>query len=174
MREFFQSSFCSFGDSRSDLVPFPVYHPLRLQLTWHLSTAVKAFSQKVLYVLCCNWRHLIVLLYLDLGPRSLFFVLLVHLLMVSTFDASFCCLLLRCSPIHWSLCGTGSGSVILKVELIWDSSFAFLFKALGDQILFVTRPDKRQLLYYNDKSCHFSVDEGKCLFYICIHGLNSM
>ncbi|XP_042684408.1 transcription initiation factor IIE subunit beta [Centrocercus urophasianus] len=32
-------------------------------------------------------------------------------------------------------------------------------KALGDQILFVTRPDKRQLLYYNDKSCHFSVDE---------------
>ncbi|XP_063296816.1 general transcription factor IIE subunit 2-like [Pelobates fuscus] len=32
-------------------------------------------------------------------------------------------------------------------------------KALGDQIVFVTRPDKKKILIYNDKSCQFSVDE---------------
>uniref|UniRef100_A0A8C5LXU6 Transcription initiation factor IIE subunit beta n=1 Tax=Leptobrachium leishanense TaxID=445787 RepID=A0A8C5LXU6_9ANUR len=32
-------------------------------------------------------------------------------------------------------------------------------KALGDQIVFVTRPDKKKILFYNDKSCQFSVDE---------------
>ncbi|XP_006253293.1 transcription initiation factor IIE subunit beta isoform X2 [Rattus norvegicus] len=34
-------------------------------------------------------------------------------------------------------------------------------KALGDQILFVSRPDKKKILFFNDKSCQFSVDEGK-------------
>uniref|UniRef100_G1PA36 Transcription initiation factor IIE subunit beta n=1 Tax=Myotis lucifugus TaxID=59463 RepID=G1PA36_MYOLU len=34
-------------------------------------------------------------------------------------------------------------------------------KALGDQILFVNRPDKKKILFFNDKSCQFSVDEGK-------------
>ncbi|KAG8593593.1 hypothetical protein GDO81_000893 [Engystomops pustulosus] len=33
-------------------------------------------------------------------------------------------------------------------------------KALGDQIIFVTRPDKKKILFYNDKSCQFTVDEG--------------
>nr|XP_060511750.1 transcription initiation factor IIE subunit beta [Panthera onca] len=33
------------------------------------------------------------------------------------------------------------------------------FKALGDQILFVNRPDKKKILFFNDKSCQFSVDE---------------
>ncbi|XP_030050375.1 transcription initiation factor IIE subunit beta [Microcaecilia unicolor] len=32
-------------------------------------------------------------------------------------------------------------------------------KALGDQIVFVTRPDKKRILFYNDKSCQFTVDE---------------
>ncbi|XP_073398507.1 transcription initiation factor IIE subunit beta [Dendrobates tinctorius] len=32
-------------------------------------------------------------------------------------------------------------------------------KALGDQIIFVTRPDKKKILFYNDKSCQFAVDE---------------
>ncbi|EPQ06376.1 General transcription factor IIE subunit 2 [Myotis brandtii] len=32
-------------------------------------------------------------------------------------------------------------------------------KALGDQILFVNRPDKKKILFFNDKSCQFSVDE---------------
>ena len=32
-------------------------------------------------------------------------------------------------------------------------------KALGDQILFVKRPDKKKILFFNDKSCQFSVDE---------------
>lgn len=32
-------------------------------------------------------------------------------------------------------------------------------KVLGDQILFITRPDKKKILFYNDKSCNFSVDE---------------
>ncbi|XP_075706008.1 transcription initiation factor IIE subunit beta [Rhinoderma darwinii] len=32
-------------------------------------------------------------------------------------------------------------------------------KVLGDQIIFVTRPDKKKILFYNDKSCQFTVDE---------------
>ncbi|XP_029457413.1 transcription initiation factor IIE subunit beta [Rhinatrema bivittatum] len=32
-------------------------------------------------------------------------------------------------------------------------------KALGDQIVFVTRPDKKKILFYNDKTCQFTVDE---------------
>ena len=36
----------------------------------------------------------------------------------------------------------------------------FIFKALGDQILFVNRPDKKKILFFNDKSSQFSVDEG--------------
>ncbi|CAJ0937677.1 unnamed protein product, partial [Ranitomeya imitator] len=46
-------------------------------------------------------------------------------------------------------------------------------KALGDQIIFVTRPDKKKILFYNDKSCQFTVDEGNrsgpltLLIYLC-------
>ncbi|XP_040346101.1 transcription initiation factor IIE subunit beta isoform X1 [Herpailurus yagouaroundi] len=36
-------------------------------------------------------------------------------------------------------------------------------KALGDQILFVNRPDKKKILFFNDKSCQFSVDEARRL-----------
>ncbi|XP_048852639.1 general transcription factor IIE subunit 2-like isoform X1 [Brienomyrus brachyistius] len=32
-------------------------------------------------------------------------------------------------------------------------------KALGDQIIFVMRPDKKKILFYNDKHCQFVVDE---------------
>ena len=32
-------------------------------------------------------------------------------------------------------------------------------KALGDQIPFVNLPDKKKILFFNDKSCQFSVDE---------------
>ncbi|TRY58343.1 hypothetical protein DNTS_030966 [Danionella cerebrum] len=31
--------------------------------------------------------------------------------------------------------------------------------ALGDSIIFVTRPDKKKILFYNDKNCPFAVDE---------------
>lgn len=34
-------------------------------------------------------------------------------------------------------------------------------QALGDQIIFVTRPDKKKILFYNDKHCQFVVDEGE-------------
>lgn len=34
-------------------------------------------------------------------------------------------------------------------------------QALGDQIIFVTRPDKKKILFYNDKHCQFTVDEGE-------------
>lgn len=34
-------------------------------------------------------------------------------------------------------------------------------QALGDQIIFVTRPDKKKILFYNDKHCQFMVDEGE-------------
>lgn len=43
----------------------------------------------------------------------------------------------------------------------------FTFEALGDQIIFVTRPDKKKILFYNDKSCQFTVDEGWFSNYIC-------
>lgn len=36
----------------------------------------------------------------------------------------------------------------------------FFVQALGDQIIFVTRPDKKKILFYNDKHCQFVVDEG--------------
>ncbi|CAB1327132.1 unnamed protein product [Coregonus sp. 'balchen'] len=32
-------------------------------------------------------------------------------------------------------------------------------QVLGDQIIFVTRPDKKKILFYNDKHCQFTVDE---------------
>lgn len=33
-------------------------------------------------------------------------------------------------------------------------------KILGDNIIFITRPiDKKKVLFYNDKNCHFTVDE---------------
>ncbi|XP_034043750.1 transcription initiation factor IIE subunit beta [Thalassophryne amazonica] len=32
-------------------------------------------------------------------------------------------------------------------------------KALGDQIVFVTRPDKKKVLFYNDKNSQFVIDE---------------
>ncbi|XP_062902569.1 transcription initiation factor IIE subunit beta [Mobula hypostoma] len=32
-------------------------------------------------------------------------------------------------------------------------------KVLGDQIVFVTRPDKKKILFYNDRSCQFTIDE---------------
>uniref|UniRef100_UPI00398F2E60 transcription initiation factor IIE subunit beta isoform X3 n=1 Tax=Pristiophorus japonicus TaxID=55135 RepID=UPI00398F2E60 len=32
-------------------------------------------------------------------------------------------------------------------------------EVLGDQIIFVTRPDKKKILFYNDKSCQFTMDE---------------
>ncbi len=34
-------------------------------------------------------------------------------------------------------------------------------QALGDQIIFVTKPDKKKILFYNDKHCQFMVDEGE-------------
>ncbi|XP_067848982.1 transcription initiation factor IIE subunit beta isoform X1 [Heptranchias perlo] len=34
-----------------------------------------------------------------------------------------------------------------------------VIKVLGDQIIFVTRPDKKKILFYNDKSCQFTMDE---------------
>ncbi|KAG2465906.1 transcription initiation factor IIE subunit beta [Polypterus senegalus] len=32
-------------------------------------------------------------------------------------------------------------------------------KALGDQIIFISRPDKKKILFYNDRHCQFAVDE---------------
>lgn len=67
-------------------------------------------------------------------------------------------------------CSTRSGSVvqvgilILGNEVILSCSFAFVSEALGDQIIFVNRPDKKKILFYNDKSCQFTVDEGGCSF----------
>lgn len=52
----------------------------------------------------------------------------------------------------------------LETKVILSCCFAFVFEALGDQIIFVNRPDKKKILFYNDKSCHFAVDEGRCCF----------
>lgn len=45
-------------------------------------------------------------------------------------------------------------------------------QALGDQIIFVTRPDKKKILFYNDKHCQFVVDEGEnksALSALCVY-----
>ena len=42
----------------------------------------------------------------------------------------------------------------------------FVFQALQDHIVFVNRPiDKKQVVFYNDKYCRFTVDEGNILFW---------
>lgn len=53
--------------------------------------------------------------------------------------------------------------------MILSCSFAFVFEALGDQIIFVNRPDKKKILFYNDKSCQFTVDEGTCFVSMYFH-----
>lgn len=68
-----------------------------------------------------------------------------------------------------AFCSTRSVSVggrdlQFRNKVILSCSFAFVFEALGDQIIFVNRPDKKKILFYNDKSCHFAVDEGRCCF----------
>ncbi|KAH0628497.1 hypothetical protein JD844_009770 [Phrynosoma platyrhinos] len=45
---------------------------------------------------------------------------------------------------------------ILELTVVY---FLCPFEALGDQIIFVTRPDKKKILFYNDKNCQFTVDE---------------
>uniref|UniRef100_A0A8B9GYJ0 Transcription initiation factor IIE subunit beta n=1 Tax=Astyanax mexicanus TaxID=7994 RepID=A0A8B9GYJ0_ASTMX len=53
----------------------------------------------------------------------------------------------------------GLGGVLLDDVEEGLPNAAKAIKALGDQILFVTRPDKKKILFYNDKHCHFEVDE---------------
>ncbi|XP_037381902.1 transcription initiation factor IIE subunit beta [Talpa occidentalis] len=53
----------------------------------------------------------------------------------------------------------GLGGILLEdiEEALPNSQKAV--KALGDQILCVNRPDKKKVLFFNDKSCQFTVDE---------------
>uniref|UniRef100_H3CHT1 Transcription initiation factor IIE subunit beta n=1 Tax=Tetraodon nigroviridis TaxID=99883 RepID=H3CHT1_TETNG len=53
----------------------------------------------------------------------------------------------------------GLGGVLLDDVEEGLPNFAKAIKALGDQIIFVTRPDKKKILFYNDKHCQFTVDE---------------
>ncbi|XP_062864559.1 transcription initiation factor IIE subunit beta [Trichomycterus rosablanca] len=53
----------------------------------------------------------------------------------------------------------GLGGVLLDDVEEGLPNSAKAIKALGDKILFVTRPDKKKILFYNDKHCHFQVDE---------------
>lgn len=53
----------------------------------------------------------------------------------------------------------GLGGVLLDDVEEGLPNAAKAIKALGDQIIFVTRPDKKKILFYNDKHCHFEVDE---------------
>jgi len=39
------------------------------------------------------------------------------------------------------------------------SNSAKAVKPLADQIIFVTRPDTKKVLFYNDKHCQFVVDK---------------
>ncbi|XP_042536805.1 general transcription factor IIE subunit 2-like [Dipodomys spectabilis] len=53
----------------------------------------------------------------------------------------------------------GLGGILLEdIEEALPNSQKAL-KALGDQILMVSRPDKKKIVFFNDKSCQFSVDE---------------
>lgn len=53
----------------------------------------------------------------------------------------------------------GLGGVLLDDVEEGLPNSAKAIKALGDQIIFVTRPDKKKILFYNDKHCQFDVDE---------------
>ncbi|XP_028832685.1 transcription initiation factor IIE subunit beta [Denticeps clupeoides] len=53
----------------------------------------------------------------------------------------------------------GLGGVLLDDVEEGLPNAAKAIKALGDQIIFVTRPDKKKILFYNDKHCQFIVDE---------------
>uniref|UniRef100_A0A9J7ZG24 Transcription initiation factor IIE subunit beta n=1 Tax=Cyprinus carpio carpio TaxID=630221 RepID=A0A9J7ZG24_CYPCA len=53
----------------------------------------------------------------------------------------------------------GLGGVLLDDVEEGLPNAAKAIKALGDQIIFVTRPDKKRVLFYNDKHCQFVVDE---------------
>ncbi|CAB1458938.1 unnamed protein product [Pleuronectes platessa] len=53
----------------------------------------------------------------------------------------------------------GLGGVLLDDVEEGLPNSAKAIKVLGDQIIFVTRPDKKKILFYNDKHCQFTVDE---------------
>ncbi|KAJ8000546.1 hypothetical protein DPEC_G00181230 [Dallia pectoralis] len=53
----------------------------------------------------------------------------------------------------------GLGGVLLDDVEEGLPNSAKALKVLGDQIIFVTRPDKKKILFYNDKHCQFTVDE---------------
>ncbi|XP_031416342.1 transcription initiation factor IIE subunit beta isoform X2 [Clupea harengus] len=53
----------------------------------------------------------------------------------------------------------GLGGVMLEDVEEGLPNSAKAIKALGDQIVFVTRPDKRKILFFNDKHCQFTVDD---------------
>lgn len=53
----------------------------------------------------------------------------------------------------------GLGGVLLDDVEEGLPNAAKAIKALGDQIIFVTRPDKKKILFYNDKHCQFVIDE---------------
>ncbi|XP_068583304.1 transcription initiation factor IIE subunit beta isoform X1 [Cebidichthys violaceus] len=53
----------------------------------------------------------------------------------------------------------GLGGVLLDDVEEGLPNSAKAIKALGDQLIFVTRPDKKKILFYNDKHCQFTVDE---------------
>lgn len=72
------------------------------------------------------------------------------------------------SPVSSAYCSTRPVSVVQVGILVLGNGFELFFyicffEALGDQIIFVNRPDKKKILFYNDKSCQFTVDEGRCL-----------
>ena len=39
---------------------------------------------------------------------------------------------------------------------------------MGDKVLIVTRPDKKQILFYNDRSSSIDIDEGKIVHYMYV------
>ncbi|XP_076846819.1 transcription initiation factor IIE subunit beta [Brachyhypopomus gauderio] len=53
----------------------------------------------------------------------------------------------------------GLGGILLDDVEEGLPNAAKAIKALGDQIIFVTKPDKKKILFYNDKHCQFEVDE---------------
>ncbi|XP_064782813.1 transcription initiation factor IIE subunit beta isoform X1 [Oncorhynchus masou masou] len=53
----------------------------------------------------------------------------------------------------------GLGGLLLEDVEEGLPNSAKALKVLGDQIIFVTRPDKKKILFYNDKHCQFTVDE---------------
>ena len=50
--------------------------------------------------------------------------------------------------------------------------FEFCVQLLGDRLIIITRPDKKKVLFYNDKAFHLQIDEGRLVANKLVYYMN--